>query len=261
METIKHEKDYSKYETPENIIKITKCQLYIKKWYINKMIDQNALSLENLTVNDKDFDKETLKIQSIIRGFLVRNKIGLTSHRLKNLVSHKNFKPPKTQLEFYMKNNASKEIIPYVILPGKTFGEKYMESIAKEYFNLNNRNKSSHDHIKQGKSIEQKSARYHANGDDWKWQHIEMKHEWDYLLVTGLDFKEIVFYIASRQIIENLIIKKVITGQGKIIDGVAQPQQAYWFSRSDFSKKKLSFTDYFTKILNENDIIKYLNNN
>ena len=44
---------------------------------------------------------------------------------------------------------------------------------------------------------------------------------WDHLLLCGLDFRDIKFYIASRKS-ENLIKKGIITGQGKKKDGVAQ---------------------------------------
>jgi cobalamin-dependent methionine synthase I len=200
-----------------------------------------------------------VKIQSIIRGWLFRKEQGLTSANLLNLKCHNEFKPPRSQLDYYMENNASKHILSYVSLQGKTFGEKYMEQIAKEYFKLDNRNSSTHDHSKLNKTIEQKSARYHANGDDWKWQHIEMSHEWDYLLLCGLDFKDIKFYIGSRKVVETLITDGIIVGQGKKIDGIAQPQQAYWFSRSDFRKKNKKFTDFFVPVKNEYYLIKYLN--
>jgi hypothetical protein len=113
--------------------------------------------------------------------------------------------------------------------------------------------------MKKNKSIEQKSARYHANGGDWKWQHIEMTHEWDYLMLCGLDFQDIKFYIASRKVVEILIDEGIIVGQGKKKDGIAQPQQAYWFSRSDFQKKNKNFSDYFVKIVDEKSLVNYLN--
>ena len=199
-----------------------------------------------------------LLVQKLARGRLVRKSIGLTSKNLLSMKCHRTFKPPKSQLDFYIENQASTEIIPYVILQGKTFGEKYMENIAKEWFNFEPRTSSTHDHTKCFKTVEQKSARYHANGNDWKWQHIEMSHSWDYLLLCGLDFKEIKFYIATRQIVEHLITEGIITGQGKKKNGIAQPQQAYWFSRSDFAKKQKIFTNYFIEIKNESQLIKYL---
>jgi hypothetical protein len=199
-----------------------------------------------------------VKCQSVVREWL-KKKQGLTPTNLLKLKCHNEFILPNSQIDFYIKKKASPEILKYVGLQGKTFGEKYMEGLANEYFKFKKRSSSEHDHIKYNKTIEQKSARYHANGNDWKWQHIEMSHKWDYLLVCGLDFNEIKFYIASRKVVESLITDGIITGQGKKKDGIAQPQQAYWFSRSDFVKNKKIFTDYFVRITSEDDIIKYLN--
>ncbi len=188
--------------------------------------------------------------------------VGLTHNVLEqmplvqSLIQNKN----KTQLEFYKENNASEIIQQFVDMPGKTFGEKCMEPIAKDHFHLDSRTDSGHDHKKIDKKIEQKSARYHANGDDFKWQHIEMNHDFDFLLLTGLDFNEIIFYIGSRNIVKQLIEKGIITGQGKKNDdGVAVPQQGYWFSRSQFANKKIIFEDYFRQIKCEQDLIDYIN--
>jgi hypothetical protein len=184
---------------------------------------------------------------------------GLCLSNLQTLSVHTNFVPPHTQLDYYLQNNALPDIIKYVALQGKTFGEKYMEPIAHDWFNLEKRTSSTHDHIKNGKTIEQKSARFHANGDDWKWQHIEMKHDWDILLLTGLDFDRIRFYVASRLVVIELIAAGIITGQGKKNEeGIAEAQQAYWFSRSDFRKKNKNFTDYFVEISTETDLCNYI---
>ena len=152
-------------------------------------------------------EKQIVKIQAIIRGFLVRKNQSLSVIQLMKLEFHSKIKKEKqkSQLDFYKENNASKEILYYVDVPGKSFGEKYMENIAREYFKLNKKNDTTHDHVKLSKTIEQKSARYHANGGDWKWQHIELKHHFDYLLLCGLDFHNIRFFITSRKSIEKLV--------------------------------------------------------
>jgi hypothetical protein len=189
----------------------------------------------------------------------IKTEVGLNINALEKLVAHLNFIVPKTQLDYYIDNDSSPEILKYVGLQGKTFGEKYMEPIAREFFNMEKRTNSSHDHSKNNKLIEQKSARYHANGSDFKWQHIEMNHEWDFLLLTGLEFNSIVFYIATRKIVEQLIEEGIITGQGKKDDnGVASPQQAYWFQRTDFKKKSKSITDYFTVVSSEEELVNYI---
>lgn len=64
-----------------------------------------------------------------------------------------------------------------------------------------------------------------------------------------------------EEVVEKLINEGVIVGQGKKVDGVAQPQQAYWFSRSDFKKHNKLFSDYFVMITDESELIQYLNEN
>lgn len=207
--------------------------------------------------------KNIIKCQALIRGYLFRKKQPLTSLKLRKLLFHiENINERKqTQLDYYKKNNSSKEILYYVELAGKSFGEKYMEHIAREYFKLDKKKDTTHDHVKLSKTIEQKSARYHANGADWKWQHIEMKHDFDYLLLCGLDFQSIKFFITCKKNLEKLIQLKIITGQGKRINGFAEPQQGYWFSRNDFKKKNILFNDYFQEIKNEKDLVNYIQNN
>lgn len=200
-----------------------------------------------------------LKLLSHLPTDIFMQNSGLSCENLQTLRVHQEFVSPNTQLDYYIKNNAPPDILKYVDLQGKTFGEKYMEQIAYEWFNLEKRTSSAHDHSKNGKTIEQKSARYHANGDDWKWQHIEMKHDWDILMLTGLDFACIRYYFASRNVVVQLISDGIITGQGKKNeDGIAEAQQAYWFSRSDFKRKNKVFADYFVEINTEADLCKYL---
>jgi hypothetical protein len=180
--------------------------------------------------------------------------MALTISRLCQLKVHQEFKKPKSQLEYYAENGSPECILRYAGLGGKSFGEEYMEKLAREYFRLSKRSDSGHDHVKMGQSIEQKSARYHSNGNDWKWQHIELGHSWDHLLLTGLDFHEIRFFITPRVTVQNLRELGVLTGQGKN----GNPQQAYWFTRTDFQKKGVRFEDYFTELVTEEDLMTYL---
>lgn len=185
---------------------------------------------------------------------------GLVCENFKHLKTHQNFKLPKTQYKYYKNNGASDDILKYANLQGKTFGEKYMESFAREWFNLDSRISSGHDHIKNGIMIEQKSSRFGADGADWKWQHIEMKHtDWDVLLLAGLNINSIDFFVSKRNVVEKLIEENIITGQGKKDkNGKASPQQAYWFSRRNFEKNNKKFTDYFTQVFSEKDLINFL---
>ena len=83
-------------------------------------------------------EEKIMKCQALIRGYLCRRKQPLTSIKLRKLSFHKKNtnEKKKTQLDYYKKNKSSKEILYYVDIPGKSFGEKYMEHIAREYFKL-----------------------------------------------------------------------------------------------------------------------------
>ena len=181
---------------------------------------------------------------------------GLCIQRLKQLKYDQAFVASATQEDYYRSKGAPEEILKYVRLTGKRFGEKDMESIAREFFNLEKRVESGHDHTKNGKKIEQKSSRYGANGASFKWQHIEMKHQWDILLLCGLDFHSIKFWTVNRKNVESLIQQKYITGQGaKDASGNAQPQQAYWFSKSNIPID--IWNKNFIEIQSEQDLIDF----
>jgi len=186
-------------------------------------------------------------------------KIGLDLETLRNTTTHQSFQPSSTQEDFYRKNGSPEDILQYT-RPSCSIGP-YSEKLTKEYFNLDKRTDSSHDHKKLNKTIEQKTGRYYANGGEWRWQHIEMKHQWDYLLVCGLDFFGFKYYIIDRNRFE-LIIPKLNIGQGKKDEnGIADPQQGYWFTKSDFTKNQLQFNDYFTELFDEEDLINYITRN
>ncbi len=181
---------------------------------------------------------------------------------LVNMNEYLEFNAPRSQEEYYSENGSPESILRYTRLPGKTFGERHAERLCKEHFNMEQRIDSTHDHIKLDKKIEQKSARFGANGAGWKWQHIEMNHGFDYLLICGLDFQGFEFYITSRNRVEELIEAGVITGQGRQDEnGIAQPQQAYWFTVSDFARRNRNFNDYFTHLTSEQSLIDYIENN
>ena len=187
---------------------------------------------------------------------------GLICSNMKQMLIHQSFVQPISQYDYYLSKGASEDILRYTTLQGKTFGEKYMESFAREWFKLDNRTSSGHDHSKNGYRIEQKASRFGANGACWRWQHIEMKHEdWDILLLTGLNISSIDFFAGSRNDVQTLIEQNVITGQGKKDkNGKAAAQQAYWFSINDFEKHNKKFSDYFTEIFYEEDLVNDLIN-
>lgn len=217
---------------------------------------------ENMWNYDPRVSKKTdIKENHVPKESEDTGEITITTEALSNMETHLSFSPSKTQEEYYQEKGSPESILQYVRLPGKTFGEKYAEKICREHFKMDSRTDSSHDHTKLSKTIEQKSARFGGNGAGWKWQHIEMKHEFDHLLITGLEFQGFQFYIAPRANVERLIEEGVITGQGKRdSSGVAQPQQAYWFEKSDFSRKGKKMNDYFTHLTSEKSLVDYIQN-
>jgi hypothetical protein len=171
---------------------------------------------------------------------------------IKKTNAYKNFKKSKTQLDLYKENNSSKDILRYVKMNGKQFGT-HMEYIARDIFNMNLPKCSSYDHLKKNMKIEQKSARYGKNGKISMWQHIELKHDWDYLICMYLDFNTFNYYITSRKNIKIMIKIGFIRGQGKF----GMPNQGYLFNINTYKKKKI-FDNYFTPIINEKSLIKFI---
>ena len=174
----------------------------------------------------------------------------ITTTILKALKSN-SWKIPRSQYDWYKSKNASEDILKYTSLNGKTFGCK-MEKLLREHFNMKKSTTTEYDHTKNGKTIEQKSARWGRDGAHWKWQHIEMKHPWDYLLICGLDYDGIVCHITTYDNIKECISKGYIKGQGKHGD----PNQAYWFEKSWIPKD--IFDKMFQSIETEDQLNDYI---
>ena len=209
------------------------------------------------TILDMSIEIRTIGLGGDVSGAAKDSSHGITMEEIKKMKFYQGWEDPRSQYDQYRENGSPPFILKLAKLEGKCFGAR-MEKLARERFNFDKPTDSSHDHKKNGKTFEQKSGRWYKCGGDWKWQHIEMKHEWEYLLLLGVDYLDFKFYIASRDIVEQLIKEGIITGQGKKINGKAQAQQAYWFRRSDFKKKNKNITDYFTTINNEEDLIDYI---
>ena len=77
-------------------------------------------------------------------------------------------------------------------------------------------------------------------------KHIELKHDWDYLIFMYLDFNTFNYYITSRKNIKIMIKIGFIRGQGKF--GI--PNQGYLFNINTYKKKK--------PIINEKSLIKFI---
>ena len=106
----------------------------------------------------------------------------------------------KTQVDYYIENNAHPDIVKIVRLGNKSFGEK-AQRIIKECLSLDKPTESGHDILQESTGIkfEVKSARFWVTSGDWKWQHIMEDHLYDYLLMVGVNFNSIDVYVIGKE--------------------------------------------------------------
>ncbi|NBO72848.1 MAG: hypothetical protein EBU66_15840 [Bacteroidetes bacterium] len=160
----------------------------------------------------------------------------------KNTKSFKSIKEKETQLKYYKKMKASEEILQLVGLNPKPFGTE-SEKILKEIFQLEQRTSSQNDGTRKGKKIEIKSARYWAGKDECMWQHLELHHDYEYVMLALLDFHEWRVWMIKKDILMGeLVDKKKVTYQGK---------QGYWM-------KKSAIISYLTPITTIEELDSFL---
>jgi hypothetical protein len=163
-----------------------------------------------------------------------------------NFISTKAFREINdrmSQKDFYIKNNASNEILKLVDLESKSFGTT-CEKIIIELFKLEKRTSSENDCRYNEYKIEIKSARYWVSTDlDCKWQHIEPDYDYSYIIFSLLDFKNMKFFILNKN--KLLLLKEIgiLTKQGK---------QGYWMNLSKslkylFEMKTIEDLEYYIR--------------
>ena len=147
-------------------------------------------------------------------------------------------KKSPTQLQRYEMKNAPEGIKKFIAIGGGPAMGTTLEHYARFRFkNLEKRRKgkeeTGYDHrIKlQLKDIlvEQKSSG-HWGEDDYKWQHVELKHKWNMLLLCGIDYTTVKFWGMDRKIFSRLISEKKITNQG---NKTGESSEGMWFNYSD----------------------------
>ena len=149
-----------------------------------------------------------------------------------------------SQLDYYISNGSPKPILDLVRTSNKKFGsiiEKLLSNnldllLSKKHtFDLETKNKK----IK----IEVKSSRYWIRSKTWRWQHIDCEYDYDYLILCGVGFQELRFFLLSKEsLIYNIKCGK-IKNQGK---------QGYWFSFNDLEDQliELKSVSDFNSIIN-----------
>ena len=169
---------------------------------------------------------------------------------------HGDGKPSQT--ERYEKRNSPDEILRFIRIGGGPKMGTTLESYARfEFPCLQKRNKgknTGYDHKITLPSkeiyIEQKSSG-HWSVNDYKWQHVEKKHKWNILLLCGIDYYEIHFWVMNRSVFDKLIEEKKITNQG---NKTGESSEGMWFNYSDVAKSLI-------KIKTNEELLHYVSSN
>lgn len=198
--------------------------------------DTAESSIQNNEYHDNREIYDSNDIEFIYVEALLFNLIGdiidendnddiLSSDSWKNTTSFASIKDKETQLKYYKKNHATEEVLQLVALESKPFGSE-AEKIISEILQLKPRTSSQNDATYNNKKIEIKSARYWVNteNNDCKWQHLELDHDYEYVLFVLLDFTGWkIWCISKKQLMGELRNIGIITYQGK---------QGWWVSKN-----------------------------
>jgi hypothetical protein len=169
---------------------------------------------------------------------------------------HGDGKPSQT--ERYEKHNSPIGILKFIRIGGGPKMGITLENYARfEFSCLQKRDKgknTGYDHKisleSQEICVEQKSSG-HWGESDYKWQHVEEKHKWHILLLCGIDYHEIHFWVMNRTIFYKLIEEKKITNQG---NNTGESSEGMWFNYSDVA-------DSLIQIKTNEELLHYLNTN
>ena len=149
----------------------------------------------------------------------------------------KNSDGKPSQIERYEKHNSPIGIQKFIRIGGGPKMGVTLEKFAREELScLQKRDKgknTGYDHkislVSKEIYVEQKSSG-HWGENDYKWQHVEEKHKWDILLLCGIDYDEIKFWVMNRTVFNILITVKKITNQG---NNTGESSEGMWFNYSD----------------------------
>lgn len=113
-----------------------------------------------------------------------------------------------SRYEYYNSLGANDQtILRLTEFEGKTFGT-LVEKMTIEFFQLQKRKNTQHDAIYDGRTIEIKSSRYWGCSKIYKFQHIEVDHDFDFLLTAVLREWGIEFRLMSKEAIQPYLIRQ-----------------------------------------------------
>lgn len=181
----------------------------------------------------------------------ITNESELTTDMEAFWVSREGKKKKPTQLERYIAKKSPVYITKFIAIGGGPAMGTTLEEFARFRFtNLTKRKKgkdeTGYDHIIKTITdihVEQKSSG-HWGEDDFKWQHVELAHKWNMLLLCGIRYTQIHFWGMSRETFQGLIETEKITNQG---NKAGESSEGMWFNYSDVK-------DSLTEILTSEDL-------
>lgn len=166
-------------------------------------------------------------------------------------------KAKPTQLQRYEQNGSPEYVRRFIALGGGPRMGTTLEEFARFKFKtLKNRGGGENtglDHMYTVNDktvyVEQKSSGYWKNNkkDDFKWQHIEVNHKWNMLLLCGIEYQDIKFWAMNRKTFDKLVTEKKITNQGNKKKDSSEGMWV-WYSVSK---------DYLTPIESDEDLLKF----
>lgn len=158
-----------------------------------------------------------------------------------------------SQRELYISKQSPERIVKFI---DKNNGKGIAaEKLARcRFTSLGERKKgkeqTGYDHIINVNSqimyIEQKTSG-HWSENDYRWQHVELGHKWDFLLLCGIDFHEVKFWGMTREMVKHLIAENKITNQG---NKKKDSSEGVWFNYMDVR-------DYLVEITTNADMVQF----
>lgn len=121
-----------------------------------------------------------------------------------------------SKYDFYKKLGACETILSFTKSEGKTFGTD-IEKLTIEWFKMNKRINTQHDATLLSRKFEIKSSRYWGNKCNYKFQHLEPEHDFEYLITAVLKEDKIEHRIMKKNKISPYLIKQ--GKQGFFLDG------------------------------------------
>lgn len=164
-------------------------------------------------------------------------------------------KSKSLQLQRYEQRGSPEYIKQIISIGGGPRMGIMMEKYARFKFkNLQNRKKgeTDHDHVLLANNfnldnplslhletnwnknleykIEQKSSGHWNKQYRYRWQHVKETHTWDALLLCGIDYHDIHFWVMTRSAFNQLLLEGKITNQGH---KSGKNNEGLWFNYSD----------------------------